>query len=132
MSADRWTPQDLAEYQARQPRGLNIAISGPPKRSKFGAKKTEVDGIIFDSKREATRYYDLRVMQSAGLITGLTLQVRYDLVVNGEKIGRYTSDFNYYENGQLVVEDTKGVKTRDYVLRKKLMKAIYGIEIREV
>lgn len=129
MSTDRWTAQDLVDYQAR--RGIKIEIVDPPKRNKFSAIKTEVDGIIFDSKREATRYRDLRVMQQAGLISGLTLQPSYDLIVNGEKICRYVGDFAYVENQQVVVEDAKGVRTREYKTKRNLMLAIYGIRIRE-
>lgn len=100
--------------------------------NKYGAKKTEVDGITFDSKREATRWQQLRLLERAGAIAGLVRQVRFELIVNDVKIGRYTADFEYVENGQRVVEDAKGAaRSRDYILRKKLMLAIYGIEIKE-
>jgi hypothetical protein len=102
--------------------------------NKYGAKKTVVDGITFDSMREAARYTELRHLLRAGRIADLQLKVPYQLVVNGVKIGRYTSDFNYVEDGQEVVEDVKSpatAKARDYVLRKKLMLAIHGISIRE-
>lgn len=100
-------------------------------RSKYGAKKTEVDGIKFDSKREAARYSQLRLLERAGQIADLRLQVKYPLVVNNVKIGRFTADFVYVENGAEVVEDCKGYRVRDYPLRKKLMLAIYGIAIKE-
>lgn len=99
--------------------------------SKFRAVPTEIDGIRFASKREAARYRELRLLERAGQITDLRLQVRYPLVVNGVKIGRYTADFVYSENGAEVVEDCKGVRVRDYVLRAKLMLALYGVTIRE-
>lgn len=102
--------------------------------NKYNAKKTVVDGIKFDSKREARRYQELRLLERAGAIARLELQVKYTLTVNGQKIGRYTADFVYFENGQRVVEDVKSPatkKARDYVLRKKLLRAIHGIEIRE-
>lgn len=103
--------------------------------NKYRAKKTVVDGIKFDSKREARRYQELRLLERAGEIARLNLQVRYPLEVNGHKIGRYTADFVYCDSdGMLVVEDVKSPatkKARDYVLRKKLMLAIHGIEIRE-
>jgi Protein of unknown function (DUF1064) len=99
--------------------------------NKYGAKRTEVDGITFDSKREATRYQDLKVMQDLGLISNLTLQVKYDLVMNGIKICSYKSDFDYEENGQRVVEDCKGMRTPTYKIKKKMMLALHGIEIRE-
>ena len=102
--------------------------------NKYHAKRTVIDGIMFPSKREAKRWVELRLLERAGQISGLQRQVKYDLIVNGVKIGRYTSDFEYDENGQHVVEDVKSSATataRDYPLRKKLMLAIYNIEIRE-
>jgi hypothetical protein len=123
LSSDRWNAQDLAEYQSRR--------SGQVAPSKYKAKRTEVDGIVFASKREATRYQDLKVMQQHGLISGLTLQPKYPLEVNGVKICTYIADFLYFENGERITEDTKGVKTPAYKLKRKLMLAIYGIAIRE-
>ena len=102
--------------------------------NKYHAKKTVVDGITFDSKREAARYRVLRTLERAGAIANLILKVKYPLVVNGVKIGRYTSDFEYEENGLHVVEDVKSPatkKARDYRLRKLLMLALHGIDIRE-
>ena len=99
--------------------------------SKYGNKRTEIDGITFASRREANRYAELKLLERAGEIHGLTLQPAYDLIVDGVKICRYVADFRYFENKQIVVEDAKGFKTRDYRIKKKLMKAIFGIEIRE-
>jgi Protein of unknown function (DUF1064) len=104
--------------------------------NKYGAKKTTIDGIKFDSLKEARRYTELRLLERAGKILDLQCQVGYSLVVNGHKIGRYTADFVYWDSGirKEVVEDVKSPatkKARDYVLRKKLMLAIHGIEIRE-
>lgn len=118
-------------------RASDSGLIHAPKRSKFNARKTMVDGITFDSKREATRYQALKLLQKAGKIRGLEFHQSYELVVNGVKIGRYTCDFRYQEFDPVhlawveVVEDSKGVKTRDYVLRKKLMLACYRIAIRE-
>lgn len=128
----RWTDQDVADYQSR--RGLRIEIVDPPKPNKFSAIKTEVDGIIFDSKREAKRYQDLRVMQQAGLISGLTLQPEFPLIVEGTKVGIYRADFLYFENGTRVVEDCKSPPIRKhmyYRLKKRLVKALYGFDVRE-
>lgn len=127
----RWSPQDLADYQSR--RGLGVETRAP-KRNKYGAQKTDVDGIRFDSKREATRYQDLKVMELAGVISDLKLQVTYPLVVEGIKIADYRCDFEYLEDGQKVVEDTKSDFTRKllwYRMKKKLMLALHSIEIRE-
>lgn len=127
----RWTPSDLAAYQAKHPRLRMEIVSEQPKVNKYHAKKTEVGGIVFDSKRESSRYRDLKIMEREGLITGLTLQPKYPLEVNGVKIGNYIGDFLYTEDGQRVVEDTKGVKTPVYKLKRRLMLALYGIHIRE-
>ena len=105
------------------------------KRSKFGNVKTEVDGITFDSKAEASRFGELKLMELAGVILDVECQPRYELVVNGVKISRYTGDFRYMtREGDIVVEDVKAgpTKTRAYVLRKKLVKALYGIDVTEV
>ena len=100
-------------------------------RNKYNARKVEIDGYIFDSKKEAKRYQELCLLERAGEIEIIEIHPRWKLVVNGVLIGRYTADFMYKDNGKMVVEDVKGVRTRDYVLRKKLMKALYGIEIKE-
>lgn len=100
-------------------------------RNKYRAIKTIVDGIKFDSKKEARRYQELKLMEKSGSITNLELQPRYDLKVNLVKCGFYKADFRYFENGKEVVEDVKGMKTPAYNLKKKLIKAIYGIEILE-
>lgn len=125
-----YTEEWLRDYQAKR-RGLKIEIVDSPKPNKYSAIKTEVDGIIFDSKREATRYQDLRYRQAAGEISDLKLQVSYPLVVNGVKIATYRADFEYLEGEQKITEDAKGCKTPTYRIKKKLMLAIYGIEIRE-
>ena len=100
-------------------------------RHKYGAKVTEVDGIRFPSKRQAQRYTDLKLLERAGEITELQLEVTYTIVVNNVKICSYRADFVYREHGFLIVEDCKGYRTPVYKLKKKLMKACYGIEIRE-
>jgi hypothetical protein len=107
------------------------------KKSKYGNKKTEVDGITFDSEKEAKRYGELKIMQKAGLIGLLQMQVEYRLEVNGEKVASYIADFVYLDSqtGQTVVEDVKSEMTRKlpvYRLKKKLMKQIHNIEIAEV
>ena len=101
--------------------------------SKYGAKRTEVDGVVFDSRGEARRYRDLTLAQAAGVIAGLELQVKYPLVVNGVKIADYVADFRYQENGQTVVEDFKSPATITpvYRLKRKLMKALHDIDILE-
>lgn len=105
--------------------------------SKFNAVITEVDGKKFHSKKEAERYQELLLLERAGEISHLQTQVRYDLIVNGEKVGTYIADFVYQDERTVsrVVEDVKGYKKgmaySYYRLKKKLMKACYGIDILE-
>ncbi len=100
-------------------------------RPKYRNIKTTVDGITFDSKRESIRYCELKLLAKAKKIQNLRLQVPYVIRVNGEKICKYIADFVYVEDGQEIVEDVKGMRTREYVLKRKLMKAVFGIDIRE-
>jgi hypothetical protein len=101
---------------------------------KYHNKKTQVDNKWFDSQKEAYRYLELKGKLRRGKITDLNLQVTFTLTVNGLKICEYVADFTYYEATlpcQLVVEDCKGMRTRVYNLKKKLLRAIFGITIRE-
>ena len=106
--------------------------------SKYNAKKTEVDGIVFDSRREADRYCELKLLQRAGKISALRLQVPFELqpafTVNGKKVRpiHYIADFVYKENGQYIVEDAKGHRTKEYMLKRKMYAYRYKDEIREV
>ena len=104
------------------------------KSSKFGAKKTIVDGITFDSKWESERYGQLKAMERGGIVTDLKLQVKYDIVINDIKICKYIADFVCKEespDGKIkeIVEDAKGFETPEFKLKKKLMKAVHGIDI---
>ena len=106
---------------------------------KYRSKKTEVDGIIFDSKKEAKRYLELKALEDAGKIFCLQRQVKFELIpsqkLDGKVVERactYIADFMYQENGELIVEDTKGYKTPDYIIKRKLMLWVQGIRIREV
>ena len=110
---------------------------------KYKNTKILLDGIEFDSKKESKRYCELKMLERAGAIQDLQLQVPFILIpaqyreVNGknkcvERECKYIADFVYTENGERVVEDTKGFKTRDYIIKRKLMLYKYGIRIREV
>jgi len=99
--------------------------------SKYSAKKTQVDGILFDSKGESERYLFLKLMERAGEIQNLELQPSFDIVWNKVKVCKYKADFKYRLNGEDVIEDFKGVKTPVYNLKKKLMLATFGIKIKE-
>lgn len=103
------------------------------RRNKFHAKKTNVDGVVFDSAREARRYGELKLLQRAKQIDDLTLQPSFPLRVNGQLVCVYRADFSYNERGKRVVEDSKGFKTRDYIIKRKLFLALNaGIDHREV
>ena len=106
-------------------------------RSKYHARKTTVDGITFDSNREADRYLVLKGMADDGAIEDLRRQVRYELVPAfdvGDRHYRpvyYVADFAYVEDGKEVVEDVKGMRTDVYRLKSKLFAKRYGMNIKE-
>ena len=108
------------------------------RRSKYGAKKTLAEGLLFDSKAEAARYLDLRLMERAGEIKRLSTQPRYALAVNGVKVCDYIADFSYHrvtgkDATAHVLEDVKGARTGAawamFRIKAKLFRAIYGYEI---
>lgn len=103
--------------------------------SKYGAVKTTAGGIRFDSKREAARYLELLAREQAGEITNLDVQVKFPIDVNDQHVCDYIADFVYFEGGgspeNRVIEDCKGFRTPVYRLKRKLMSACFGIEIRE-
>jgi hypothetical protein len=103
-------------------------------RSKYGNRRTEYAGVAYASTAEARRAQDLDLMLRAGCIYNLKRQVRYQLVVNGIKVAQYVSDFEYEDlnKGIHVVEDVKGCITREYIIKRRLMKALHGIDIQEV
>lgn len=108
---------------------------------KYHNIKTEADGYIFDSRKEARRWNELKLWERCGGIENLRRQVRYTLI-NGQRWrdGKkhrdttYVADFVYTisDTGELVVEDVKGVRTQAYKIKRELMKQIYDIEIKEV
>lgn len=128
----------IAEYRLSQ--------SGQPlvKKNKFNARKTKVDGHTFDSAKEAKRYAELRILEKQGVISNIKLQPKYMLVVNNLPVliksarypnGRqasYRADFTYVENGQIIVDDvkSKATDTEASRLRRALVEAIYGVEVR--
>lgn len=131
----------------------------PTRKSKYRNKKIEVDGISFDSKKEARRYKELLLMEQAGEISGLQRQVKYVLIPSQyevierysktgkrlkdgqrciEKECSYIADFVYQQDGKTVVEDTKGYRNPStagyayFVLKRKLMLHVHGIQIKEI
>ena len=109
--------------------------------SKYRARKTEVDGILFDSKKEAERYKTLSALQEEEKISHLELQKKYIVLPSckyedmpSERAVTHKADFYYINNeGREVVEDVKGFKTKDYIIKRKLMKFFYpDILFREI
>lgn len=118
--------------------------------SKYHSKKITIDGNTFDSRKEYRRFCELSLLLKAGAITDLHRQVEFELIPTqrepdtigvrgGVKRGKvielavkYVADFVYTENGKVIVEDTKGFKTKDYIIKRKLMLWVHGIKIREV
>lgn len=124
-------------------------------KNKYHSRKITIDGVTFDSKKEAKRYRELALLEKSGAISGLERQVQFELLpkqreapteyykrgINAgkpkpgkviEKGVNYIADFVYIENGEKIVEDTKGYKTKDYILKRKMMLYFHGIRIREV
>ena len=125
------------------------------RRKYYNVKTKTSDGIVFDSAKEARRWEQLLLLQRAGKITELQRQVAYELIPaqyetyprfskKGERLKdgqrllerkvEYVADFVYTDTdrGELVVEDTKGVKTKDYIIKRKLLLLIHGIRIKEI
>ncbi len=90
-----------------------------------------IDGICFANKREANRYAELALELRAGLICNLERQVTFRLSINGVHICDYRADFVYERNGEVIVEDSKGARTKEYKLKRALMLALKGIKILE-
>jgi len=101
-------------------------------RSKYGAVKTKVDGITFDSKKEAKVYQQLVMLKRAGNVVHFERQVPYKFEMNGESIV-YRADFVVmFSDNHVEVWDAKGFKTPEYKIKKRLMKMFHNIDIVEV
>ena len=107
--------------------------------SKYLSRKITRDGMTFDSVKEYKRFCELSLLLKAGAITDLERQVKFVLIpsqrIDGKVVERpctYIADFSYRENGKLVIEDTKGFKTKDYIIKRKLMLYVHSIRIKEV
>ena len=119
-------------------------------RSKYHSRKVTVDGVTFDSQKEYRRFRELCLLEKAGRITDLQRQVKFILIPaqyepdiigkrGGVKRGKlierecsYIADFTYNEDGKQIVEDTKGFKTTEYIIKRKMMLYRYGIRIIEI
>ena len=113
-----------------------VEEENPEKKSKYSSAKTDVDGIRFDSKKEAEFYAELKLGEKAGEISHLRLQPRYLLQEAFKHEGKhyreieYVADFEYIENGETVVVDVKGFKTAVYMLKRKLFLYRYGDKVK--
>lgn len=108
-------------------------------KSKYGSRKITADGVTYDSAKEYRRFKELSLLERAGAIQNLQRQVEFELIpsqrINGkvaERPCKYVADFVYQQDGKRVVEDTKGFRTKDYIIKRKLMLWVHGIQIREV
>lgn len=121
-------------------------------RSKYGNKKAKANGKVFDSRQERSRYYTLQVLEKAGEISDLRMQVPFEIIPAiyetvevqlktktkqvqklVQRAAHYVADFVYKDkDGNMVVEDSKGFRTPEYLLKKKMMRAFLGITIKEV
>jgi len=102
--------------------------------NKYNARKVELDGYVFDSEMEARRYGQLKMLQLGKFIKNLMVHPVSSLTVNDIRICKYVADFVYTDvtTGKRIYEDVKGVRTREFIIKKKLMKAIHGIDVKEV
>lgn len=118
---------------------------------KYRNKRVEYEGIVFDSLKEKRRYCQLQLLEKDGIISDLRLQVPFELIpaiyedevvqlktktkIKKKLVQRsttYVADFVYRQDGKMIVEDTKGFRTKEYELKKKMMRAFLGIEIKEI
>jgi len=125
----RWSAADLARVATNLREQIKAPTAGG---RKYRNRPTSVDGYDFDSLLEAKRYGELKLLEKAGAISHIQVHKHWHLHVNNIHIGFYEADFTYLENGQTVIEDTKGLKTALYRWKKKHVLAEYNIEIREI
>ena len=115
---EHWSIEDYKKYQEKT-----------SKKSKYGAIKTQIDGITFDSKKEADYYANLKLQVLAGDIDGFCMQPVF-ILAPGLK---YKADFIvFYKDGTFEIIDTKGFRTKEYIAKKKVLKDKYNLKIKEV
>lgn len=133
----RMTAEQVAAHQQRI-KGLvrtsSAVAARVEKRTKYGNKKCEADGYAFDSAKERRRYRELRIMERTNAITALRVHPVIPLRVNGIVICEYEPDFDYNEGDKMVAEDVKSTPTKTpvYEIKRKLLFALYGIEVKEI
>lgn len=115
---EHWTIEDYRKYQGSK-----------GKKSKYGAKKTKIDGYTFDSQKEAEFYSDLKFKTMAGEIAGFCLQPIFILTPEL----KYKADFIVFNNdGSFEIVDVKGFQTKEYTVKKKVLEDKYNLKITEV
>lgn len=108
--------------------------------NKYHNRKIVREGETYDSVKEFRRAKELELLEKGGVIKDLKRQVRFEIIPSqrgedGKVVERavtYVADFAYFEDGKLVVEDTKGYRTKDYIIKRKLMLYMLGVRIKEV
>jgi len=123
--------------QSRPAFGLDVPVERKGRFAVSAKEDRTVNNRVFDSKKEATRYAELKNLERAGLIECLELQPSWDVFINGQKLCRYSADFSFLDKktGRPVVEDTKSsgtAKDAAYRLRKRAAELAHGITVREV
>jgi len=114
------------KYTLKRPMNLKKVMPRPKKRSKYNNIKTIRGGIKFDSKKEANRYTELRLLEKAGKIEYLRTQVKFDLIPTIKRPSKtlskvtYTCDFMYKEGSNTIVEDVKGFETAVFKIKMRL------------
>ena len=109
---------------------MNVAFR--PRPNKYGAVKTTVDNIRFDSKRESERYSELKLLFKNGHIHNLEIQPRFDFKIDGKHMFTYRGDFAYFDGDRRIIEDVKGHKTAIYKLKKKIIEKAFSVRITEI
>jgi len=117
--------------EARQRGLLKQVLNQQSKRSKYGNQRTFYEGRWYSSKKEAKRAGELDLLKRAGVVLDWIPQFKLEIKHNGVKICSYFADFKvFYQNGRVEYEDTKGVETAVFKLKKKMVKAFHGIDIK--
>lgn len=114
---------------------IPLRLPSKKKPNKYGAKKTIVDGITFDSKREAAYYGELKIREKLGEVSAVELQRPFKLLgPKGELLCTYKCDFAFWDHivDRFRVIDVKGIETRDFKIKKRMMRAMNGIEVEVV
>lgn len=131
----RWTEEEYEAYKAKQHGQKMDQANKTTKLHKFGAKPTWVDGIWFPSKKEAARYSDLKLLWMSGAVLYFDCQVAFELNevnVDGDKPVIYYLDFLVtWDDGSITFEDVKGMRTKEYKIKKRLFESMYPFKITE-